>query len=427
MDNSESVILAFIIVFILDLMVAAAKESLLHTFLVRFFPQHEQMESGFRPTLELFHSVPRLQTSLDLTKSITRFLAAGLVSYWSYFSFGGSIAHVVGIAILVSIFVFWCEWLVEQIVSQDVDRWAIRMTPIARILIFFMTPLVALPLWLTRIMQLFPDEERQVTEEELKTLVDVGQQGGILEQGERKMIYSIFEMGDTLAREVMVPRTDMLSLDVTTPLDQAIDALLAAGHSRVPVYEDNVDHIIGLLYSKDLLRIWREGNHLQSLRSLLRPTYFVPEAIKIDALLREMQRKRVHMAIVVDEYGGISGLVTMEDIVEEVVGEIRDEFDQGEELLSQKIGEGEFMLLGRIDLDDFNEIMGTHILKDETDTLGGYIYKRLGRVPDNGASIQIGHVLITVEEVAGNRIRKVRAKLIANSSDEEEEKTDDIE
>jgi len=424
-DNIESVIFTFIIVLALDLMVAAAKESLLHTFLLRFYPQREQMEPGFRPTLELFHSIPRLQTSLDLIKSLTRFLAAGLASYWSYLFFAGSIVHIMGTAILVSIFVFWCEWLVEQSVSGRVDVWAVRMTPFARLLVFLMTPLVVFPLWLSKALNLFPEDDRQVTEEELKTLVDAGQQGGILEQGVSHLKNRIDHFPLTLAREVMVPRTDMLSLEVATPLDQAIDSLLAAGHSRVPVYEENVDHIIGLLYSKDLLRIWRAGNHLQSLRSLLRPAYFVPEAIKIDVLLREMQKKRIHMAIVVDEYGGISGLVTLEDIVEEVVGEIRDEFDQGEELLSQKVGEGEYMFLGRIDLDDFNEIMGSHIPKDETDTLGGYIYKRLGRVPANGASIQVGYVLLTVEEVEGRRIRKVRAKLIANTPDEEEENTDD--
>ncbi len=425
MNRPESVIAAFIIIFILDLFVAAAKESLLHTFLVRFFPQHEQMESGFRQTLELFHSIPRLQTTLELTQSLTRFLAAGLALAWSYLIFSGSVAYFLGIAILVGLVIFWCEWLVEKTVSRDVDRWAVRLAPFARILIFIMTPLVGFPLWLSKVTHLLPDDDRQVTEDELKTLVDAGQQGGILEQGERKMIYSIFEMGDTLAREIMVPRTDMLSLDVTTPLDQAIDSLLAAGHSRVPVFEENVDHIIGLLYAKDLLRIWREGDHLQSLRSLLRPTYFVPEAIKLDALLQEMQRKRIHMAIVVDEYGGISGLVTLEDIVEEVVGEIRDEYDQGEELPYQKMSEGEYMLLGRIDLDDFNELMGSQIPKDETDTLGGYIYKRLGRVPANGNTIQIGHVLLTVEEVIGRRIRKVRAKLITNPPVVEEENAND--
>jgi putative hemolysin len=424
-DNPESLIVVFIIVFILDLLIAAAKESLLHTFLVRFFPQHEQMEPGFRQTLELFHSIPRLQTTLELTQSLTRFLAAGLAIYWSHLVFASSVFYLLGIAILMSLVLFWCEWIVEKSVSRDVDRWALRLTSFAKILMIIMTPLVGLPMWLAKMAHLLPEDERQVTEEELKTLVDAGQQGGILEQGERKMIYSIFEMGDTLAREVMVPRTDMLSLDVNTPLDQAIDALLAAGHSRVPVFEENVDHIIGLLYAKDLLRIWREGNHLESLRSLLRPTYFVPEAIKLDALLHEMQRKRIHMAIVVDEYGGISGLVTLEDIVEEVVGEIRDEYDQGEELPYQKIGEGEYLLQGRIDLDDFNELLGSQIPKDETDTLGGYIYKRLGRVPANGNNIQIGHVLLTVDEVVGRRIRKVRAKLTTNIQAEEEEKPHD--
>lgn len=425
MDRPEAVFLVIAIVFILDLIVAAAKESLLHSFLMRYFPQHDQLEISLRRTLELFHSIPRLQATLELTQVFTHFLILGLTLFWISLVYTASVLFYLAVVILAAFIIFWCEWVVEKIISRNNDRWAVRLTPFVSLLVFIMTPLVGLPIWLSKITNLLPKDERQMTEAELKTLVDVGQQGGVLEQDERKMIYSIFEMGDTLAREIMVPRIDMLSLDVNTPLEQAIDALLAAGHSRVPVYEESVDHIIGLLYAKDLLRIWREGNHLQSLRTLLRPAYFVPEAIKLDALLQEMQKKRVHMAIVVDEYGGISGLVTLEDIVEEVVGEIRDEYDQAEEFPYQKINENEYLLLGRIDLDDFNDLMGSQIQKVETDTLGGYIYKRLGRVPAEGDTIQIAHVLLTVEEVIGRRIHKVRAQLLPDLSNEIKENSHD--
>ncbi len=425
MDRPEVVLFVFFLAFIFDLIIAATKESLLHSFKVRFLQPQDQMEPNLLRTLELFRSIHRLQTTLELSQLFTRFIIVGMTLFWVSLVYTRTATLYLIVVLLVSLLVFWCEWVVERIVSRNLNDWALRMAPFAQTLMFIMTPLVGPPLWLSKLAHLLPDESRQMTEEELKTLVDVGQQRGVLEQGERQMIYSIFEMGDTLAREVMVPRIEILSLDVNTPLDQAIDALLAAGHSRVPVYQDNIDHIIGLLYAKDLLRIWREGDHLQSLRSLLRPAYFVPETIKLDDLLQEMQKKRIHMAIVVDEYGGVSGLVTLEDIVEEVVGEIRDEYDQGEEPLYQKIGENEYLLQGRIDLDDFNELMGSQIRKVETDTLGGYIYRRLGKVPEVGNTIQIGNVLLTVEEVIERRIHKVRAQLIPNPPEENKENTHD--
>ena len=236
------------------------------------------------------------------------------------------------------------------------------------------------------------------------------------------MIHEIFELGDTLAREIMVPRIDMLALDIDTPLTEALDVLLKSGHSRLPVYEESIDNILGLLYAKDLLRIWREGSQSASLRSLLRPAYFVPEAKNVDELMVEMQAKRIHMAIVVDEYGGVAGLVTIEDIIEEIFGEIRDEYDSGEEAPYQEIKDDGYIFLGRVDLDDFNEIMGSNLLKGDADTLAGYIYNRLGRVPTAGEVVQEGALKLTVEQVSARRIRKVRAEWLPADAEEEKEK-----
>jgi CBS domain containing-hemolysin-like protein len=224
-------------------------------------------------------------------------------------------------------------------------------------------------------------------------------------------------LGDTLVREIMVPRIDVLALEVHTPLDEALDAIKQAGHSRVPVFKDSVDNILGLLYAKDLLGIWREGRHEVSLSDYLRQAYFVPEAKKAAELLAELQAKRIHMAIVVDEYGGVAGLVTLEDIVEEIVGEILDEYDQAEELLYQAINEDEYLFQGRIDLDDFNDIMGTELPNSEADTLSGLIYSRIGRVPTAGDHVQVNDLQLTVEQVSGQRIRKVRAVRLVSSSD----------
>jgi CBS domain containing-hemolysin-like protein len=270
--------------------------------------------------------------------------------------------------------------------------------------------ILLVPLALSHEAQSSLEASTVVSEDELKTLVDAGQEGGVFEQGERRMIYSIFQMGDTLAREIMVPRIDMLALDVLTPLPEAVDALLKTGHSRVPVFKETVDQTLGLLYAKDLLRVWREGDRSVSLGELLRPAYFVPEAKKVDELLAEMQARRIHMAIVVDEYGGVAGLVTLEDIVEEIFGEIQDEYDQAEEAPFQKLPDGSYVFQGRVNLDDFNEIMGCNLPSDEADTLGGYIYIRLGRAPAIGETLEKDNLVLTVEQVSARRIRKVSAR-----------------
>jgi len=184
-----------------------------------------------------------------------------------------------------------------------------------------------------------------------------------------------------------------------------------SGHSRLPVYEDNIDNIIGLLYAKDLLRLDLQAGapEVFSLRPLLRPAYFVPEAKKVDTLLEEMQDQRFHMAIVVDEYGGTAGLVTLEDIVEEIIGEVRDEYDQAEELSYEVVSPDEYLLQGRVDLDMVNMLLGTRLVKESGETLSGYIYGNLGRVPLQGAEILIEGWTLQVEQVLGRRIRKVRA------------------
>jgi putative hemolysin len=400
--------LAFLLA--VDVITVTARTALLHTNLARLLSQREEMGPQVHRTTGLLQSLPRLQATMAFTQVILRFLLVGLIILLVYQQPGGvSLLALAGILIGSALALFWLEWVVEILTLRSADLWALRLTSYAQVLTAIMSPIVALPLRFYQDGQ--PDAETTgiVTEDELKILVDAGQEEGLLEQGERRMIYSIFELGDTLAREIMVPRIDVLALDVETTLIEAVDALLASGYSRVPVFEESIDHIQGLLYAKDLLKVWREGNHVGSLRDLLRRAYFVPEAKKVDELLTEMQSQRVHMAVVVDEYGGVAGVVTLEDIIEEILGEIQDEYDQAEELPFQKIGEGEYLFRGRIDLDDFNEIVDSHLPTDEADTLGGYIYSRIGRVPTTGETVQADNLLLTVEQVSGRRIRKVRA------------------
>jgi len=310
----------------------------------------------------------------------------------------------------------------ELMAMQHAERLALGLAPWIQAFITLAWPVAQAALAASKwVANLFGSYQASgmplVTEEEIKTLVDAGEESGFIEEVEKEMIYGVFQLGETAAREVMVPRIDIVAVEANTPLLEALDVILSAGHSRIPVYEDTIDNIVGLLYAKDILRCLRDGKIEVPLRSLLRPVHFVPETKRVDELLPELQQRKVHMVIVVDEYGGTAGLVTIEDILEEIVGEIQDEYDS-EEPLIKAVREGEYLADARLDLDDLNALMGTNLPTTETDTLGGFIYSRLGRVPRVGDEIRYGDLTITVLAVANRRIKQVRLTRLSSGSGE---------
>lgn len=413
---------AIIVLTILDLVLAVVRVSVLNARLPYLLTLRERFANGVDRMVLLLER-PRLRTSLRLSLIMVHFLLLGSI-IWLYLLLVGPPASF-GMALLllalVSVILLALEFALEGLILPKAETWALRFSSVAVTIDFFLSPLSSLLTLLLGSPAMLQHRLSPVTEDELKIWVEEDQPEGSLEQGERQMIYSIFHFGDTLSREIMVPRIDILAFEVGTPLEDAIHSIIKSGHSRVPVYEETVDNIIGLLYAKDLLRVRLDGQSLSSLRSLLRPAYFIPEAKKVDELLREMQSRSYHMALVVDEYGGIAGLVTMEDIVEEIVGEIRDEYDQSEERVFEKISDTEYFFHGRIDLDAFNNVMNAHIAKDVADTLGGFIYSQIGRVPVGGEQIEVDNLLLTVEQVSGRRIRRVRV-LSRSTIPETEEK-----
>jgi CBS domain containing-hemolysin-like protein len=311
------------------------------------------------------------------------------------------------------------EFFVESAAQRNPERLAAALSVFIEVMLRILSPISSLLLRVAGVIAGTNGEERHplVTEEEIMTMVDAGEEGGEIEEEEKAMIYSILRLNDTLAREVMVPRIDALAFDETTSLRDATDVLLETGYSRAPVYRESVDNVIGLIYVKDLLSAWKEGRQDGTVGQLAREPYFVPEAKKVDELLEEMQARHVHIAIVVDEYGGTAGLVTIEDIVEEIIGEIRDEYDFSEEARVQKLGSGEFIFSGGIDLDDVNQLTGSEIPKDTSETLGGFIYAKLGRVPIAGDTMDSGGLHLVVEQVTRRRIRRVKAtRLVENKS-----------
>ncbi len=319
-----------------------------------------------------------------------------------------------GVMLVVAIFTMvFGEMLPSNIAMGHSDAIAMRSVGMISGLSRFLAPVLRFMQWISNQFAT-PFVGRSsialVTEEEIKMMVDAGSEGGAIEDEEKEMIYSIFQFGDTLAREVMVPRIDMIALEINTPLQEALNTMVDAGHSRIPVYDESIDHIRGLLYAKDLLMLWRNGETDRPIKDLLRPAHFVPESKKADDLLADMQQRKVHLAIVVDEYGGTAGLVTLEDLIEEIVGEIRDEYDFNEEEVYQKIADDEYIFDAGIDLDDLNRLLDSSLSTDDSDTLGGYIFGKLGAVPIEGQKIEIAeaHLLLEVLSVDDRRLRKIR-------------------
>ncbi|MDP9224054.1 MAG: hemolysin family protein [Actinomycetota bacterium] len=246
-----------------------------------------------------------------------------------------------------------------------------------------------------------------VTEDEIRHTVDVAEEEGSIEEDEKELIHSIFEFGDTVVREVMVPRPDMVTLPSNVTLNEALDMIIEAGYSRVPLYEGDSDNIVGILYAKDLLKsIHQQTNRPANVAVLGRTATFVPEQKKVADLLREMQQERVHMVIVVDEYGGTAGLCTIEDVIEEIVGEIVDEYDK-EEPLVEPIDEVSIRVDGKMSIDDVNELLGAQLPDDEWDTVGGLVFGLIGRVPMPGETVRFDSMEFRTERVTGRRIQKV--------------------
>jgi CBS domain containing-hemolysin-like protein len=319
------------------------------------------------------------------------------------------VSLVLSLVVLVA-----CEITPKTLALQRAEKVALRLAPLVAWATLVMRPVVFVLTAVTRLILRLMGGKAQVrgpfvTEEELKMLVSVGEEEGVLEEEEREMIHGIFEMGDMRVREVMVPRTDLVAIEVNEPVEKAVELVTKHGHTRIPVYEGNLDHIVGVLYAKDLLRAVVRGEQ-KSLRDIARKPYFTPESNKVQDVLRDLRKNRVHMAIVVDEYGGTAGAVTIEDILEEIVGPIQDEYDIGEEDEIQFISPNEVILDGRVSVDDVNELLKLDIAGDDYDTIGGYVLNQLGATPKVGATLKLGNAELRVEAVQGTRIKKVRIR-----------------
>lgn len=247
---------------------------------------------------------------------------------------------------------------------------------------------------------------RFVTQEEMRMLVNVGEEEGVIQQEEEELIHSIFEFGDTVVREVMVPRPYIVAVEDTQSVSQAADVALESGHTRLPVFRESIDNVVGVATVQDILRALRAGEKDMPVTHVMRPVHYVPETKKVDELLRELQKGRMHMAIVVDEYGGTAGLVTIEDLLEEIVGEIQDEYDVEPQMI-EVISDRDVRVDARVSLDDINELLHVNWEAEDSDTIGGFVYEQLGRIPNPGDKVQVGEYTITVLSTEGTRLKQL--------------------
>jgi putative hemolysin len=420
----------------INALLAMARSALVNVRKARLRQLIEEGVGSARTAERLAEDATRLLATTQLGMMLTSFFAGGVVAVISAPPLADAlqpwlgeasypVAFVLVLFLAAIVMLIFAELVPETIAVQYSERLALWLARPLAIVSVVVMPLVHLMVWLSNVIsRLFGAQPRGempfVTEEEIKTLVDAGEEEGVIQEEEKDMIFSIFELEDTLAREVMVPRIDVVALDVRTPMLEALDTIMAAGHSRIPVYEETIDNVQGLLYAKDLLPYLREGRSDVPLSNILRQAYFIPETKKASDLLPDLQQRRVHMAVVVDEYGGVAGLVTIEDLLEEIVGEIQDEYDT-EEPFVEFISDDEYVFDARVDLDDLNRLMDVSLPTDDSDTLGGFIYTVLGKVPAIGDQVTFQDMGFTVESVAGRRIKKVRVERHPPSKAEEEE------
>ena len=248
--------------------------------------------------------------------------------------------------------------------------------------------------------------KKRVTEAEIQEMMDAGEEEGVINQEENAMIRSILTLGDSMVREIMLPRMEMSCVSIEDEVSEVLKSIIASGHSRLPVYEGTIDNVIGLIYAKDLLRYWGEPDHEIELRKLIRPPFFIPETKNLEELLHDFKKRRVHMAVVIDEYGGTAGLVTIEDLLEQIVGDIQDEYDLETERLSVQ-ADNSIVADGRLPIEEMQEHFDVVVEKDKFETVGGLIFHLTGRIPAAGEVIESDDLVLTVLEADERRIAKV--------------------
>ena len=405
-----------IIVIVLGLVIAAfaaaAETSLTSVSRIRMRSLAEDGNKRAR-TVTRLHADPNAYLSTILTLNTVAVIVVSTATALLITGYLTKIPQAVGTIVLSILVLIFCEIAPKSLALRFNERFALVLAGPVQLLTRVLRPLIGGLRAMSRLIVRAATRGHTVrgpfvTEEELKLLLYVGEQEGIVEQEEREMIHGILEMTDKLVREVMVPRVDIVAVEATDSIADVIKVIIEFGFSRIPIYEDNVDNIVGVVYAKDLLRHGVVGDDQRPLKAIAREPYYTPEAKRVGELLREMKERKVHIAVVVDEHGGTAGIVTFEDLIEEIVGPIRDEYDMREVEELQIISDHEVVVSARFPVDDLKEELDLPVPTVEADTVGGLVYELLGEIPKVGATIQLGDATLTVESIRRQGIQSVR-------------------
>jgi len=391
---------------------AFAKKNIIYRWILR----HKKMPESLISTIVIGNNFVNFLTSAVITN-----LA---VIYANRYQYNSEVSVLVATVITTLLIVIFGETIPKNIGSILEEKSLLYTYPIFLPFYYILKPFaILLSRFSGLIMRLiglkYTEKKMFESEEEVMSMIEIGRNEGIIESEEEKMIYSIFEFGDTIVKEIMTPRIDIIAIDVELPFEEALQTIINSGHSRFPVYEEKIDNIIGILHLKDLVRVIGQKGAVD-IRKMLRAPYFVPESKRVDELFKEMQKNKIQIALVFDEFGGISGLVTIEDILEEIVGEIQDEFDV-EEKQFQKIGENAYLVHGTLNIDDFNEIFNTQLTSEESSTIGGLLLEHFGRLPNPGEERQIGNIRFIISKVHKRRIWEIKVILLKERTGEDNE------
>ena len=427
MDPLFAVVLILILV-LLEAVFVAAEIALVTVRRTRMEQLSEEGHRGARRVLRVISQPGRFLAVIQIGITFVALLAsafaaesqtAGLREFFRGFAPLAAYADVLAVVIVTAIVslvtILFGELLPKTLALAHAERYAIFFARpvdwlgrLFRPLVWVLTETTSA---ITRLLGVESPNPNMISTEELKILVERGGEQGILEAEEEQMISAVMELGESRVHEVMVPRTDIAAVPVTATFADAIDAIVKDGHSRMPVFDQSIDNVVGLLYAKDLLPYLKSGTTLPELRPLLRTPLFVPESMSVDDLLHELQRRRVHIAIVLDEYGGTAGLVTIEDLLEEIVGEIQDEYD-AEEPMMVRLADDQARIDGRANVDELIELFDVQLDAsdaEEYDTVGGLVYHHVGGVPRVGDKVELDGATLTVESTDGRRVGKVLA------------------
>jgi magnesium and cobalt exporter, CNNM family len=406
-------VVTIVILFFFSIVLAAAETAFLRMSRVKAMALEEQGEKRATRLVRMLERPERTVNAVTLLA-----LAAQLITSYLLGSLLGSSGWwivVLSLVLNVIVFFVFAEAAPKTWAVQHTEQAALRTSGFLRFVTDFAPIRVIVRGLLGLVNAILPGKGLKkgpfVTEEEIRQMADVAADEAAIETSERELIHSIFEFGDTVVREVMVPRPDMIAVEADATVDEGIALAISAGKSRLPSFDDSTDNIVGLVFLKDLVARSTSGEGSEPVRGSLRSPHYVPESKRVAELLREMQTEKFHMAIAVDEYGGTAGLVTMEDLLEEIVGEITDEYDV-EEPQVERLPDGTLRVPGRTPIDDVDELLGVELPQDEWDTVGGLVFNTLGHVPVEGECARLSGIEFCAERVQGRRIVSVLIRVL---------------